>query len=127
MLLHSEVEAQAIIPFLRTTVAKILIDKYSLTQQQSAKKMGITQATISNYMNRSRGNIELYLITERIQSYAEQIADEIINESSEIIVGEKFEIALKFIREQGIIYDLHQELENNHIIKDCPLCSSRRQ
>ena len=80
MLLHSEVEAQAIIPFLRTTVAKILIDKHSLTQQQSAKKMGITQATISNYMNRSRGNIELYLITERIQSYAEQIADEIINE-----------------------------------------------
>ena len=49
------------------------------------------------------------------------------NESSEIIVGEKFEIALKFIREQGIIYDLHQELENNHTIKDCPLCSSRRQ
>ena len=50
-----------------------------------------------------------------------------MNESSEIIIGEKFEIALKFIREQGIIYDLHQELENNHIIKDCPLCSSRRQ
>ena len=105
MLLHSEVEAQAVIPFLRTTVAKILIDKYELTQQQSAKKMGITQATISNYMNRSRGNIELYLITNRIQTYSEQIADAIMNEGSEIIVGEKFEVALKFIREQGIIYD----------------------
>ena len=104
-----------------------MIDKYSLTQQQSAKKMGITQATISNYMNRSRGNIELYLITERIQSYAEQIADAIMDESNEIIIGEKFEVALKFIREQGIIYDLHQELENNHIIKDCPLCSNRQK
>ena len=75
----------------------------------------------------SRGNIELYLITNRIQTYSEQIADAIMNESSEIIVGEKFEVALKFIREQGIIYDLHQELENNHTIKDCPLCSSRRK
>ena len=61
------------------------------------------------------------------QTYSEQIADAIMNESSEIVVGEKFEVALKFIREQGIIYDLHQELENNHTIKDCPLCSSRRK
>ena len=81
MLLHSEVEAQPIIPFLRTTVARILIDKYSLTQQQSAKKMGITQATISNYMNRSRGNIELYLITERIQLYSEIVGDLDVNEA----------------------------------------------
>lgn len=127
MLLHSEVEAQAIIPFLRTTVAKILMEKYGLTQQQAAKKLGITQATISNYKNRSRGNIELYLITKRVQSYTEQIANVIMNESNEIIITENFEVALKFIREQGIIYDLHKELENNHVVKDCPLCSNRQK
>ena len=37
-----------------------------------------------------------------------------------------FEIALKFIREQGIIFDLHKELENNHVVKDCPLCANRK-
>ena len=126
MLLHSEVEARAVIPFLRTTVARILIDKYGLTQQQAAKKLGITQATISNYKNRSRGNIELYLITKRIQSYSEQIADVIMVGENDIIITENFEIALKFIREQGIIFDLHKELENNHVVKDCPLCATRK-
>lgn len=127
MLLHNEVEAQAIIPFLRTTVAKILMEKYGLTQQQAAKKLGITQATISNYKNRSRGNIELYLITKRVQSYTEQIANVTMKEGNEIIITENFEVALKFIREQGIIYDLHKELENNHVLKDCPLCSNRQK
>ena len=47
MLLHSEIEANAVIPFLRTIVVKRLIEKYNLTQQQAAAKLGITQATIS--------------------------------------------------------------------------------
>ena len=110
MLLHSEIEANAVIPFLRTIVAKRLIEKYNLTQQQAAAKLGITQATISNYKNRSRENIELYLITKRIDSFADDIAIMIMKNGSEIKISEMFETTLQFIREQNIIYDLHKEL-----------------
>ena len=124
MLLHSEIEANAIIPFLRTIVAKRLIEKYDLTQQQAATKLGITQATISNYKNRSRENIELYLITKRIQSFADDIAVMIMKNTSEIEISEMFETTLQFIRGQNIIYDLHKELESNHNVEKCPMCKN---
>ena len=124
MLLHSEIEANAVIPFLRTIVAKRLIEKYNLTQQQAAAKLGITQATISNYKNRSRENIELYLITKRIDSFADDIAIMIMKNGSEIKISEMFETTLQFIREQNIIYDLHKELENNHNVDNCPICKN---
>jgi predicted transcriptional regulator len=124
MLLHSEIEANAVIPFLRTIVAKRLIEKYNLTQQQAAAKLGITQATISNYKNRSRENIELYLITKRIDSFADDIAMMIMKNSSEIEISEMFETTLQFIREQNIIYDLHKELEINHNLDNCPICKN---
>ena len=117
MLLHNEIEANAIIPFLRTIVAKRLIEKYGLTQQQAAAKLGITQATISNYKNRSRENIELYLITKRIESFANDIAVMIMKNTNEIEISEMFETTLQFIRKQNIIYDLHKELESNHNVE----------
>ena len=96
--------------------------KYGLTQQQAAVKLGITQATISNYKNRSRENIELYLITKRIESFANDIAVMIMKNTNEIEISEMFETTLQFIRKQNIIYDLHKELESNHNVEKCPIC-----
>ena len=82
------------------------------------------QYLISNYKNRSRENIELYLITKRIQSFADDIAIMIMKNTSEIEISEMFETTLQFIREQNIIYDLHKELESNHNVEKCPMCKN---
>jgi predicted transcriptional regulator len=45
-----------ILPLYRSFVAKELVKKYNYTQVQAAKKLGTTQAAISQYLNSKRGH-----------------------------------------------------------------------
>jgi len=54
--------ARHILPFYRSFVAKELTEKYNYTQVQAAKKLGTTQAAISQYITSKRGY-------KRIQNY----------------------------------------------------------
>lgn len=47
--------ARYALPTFRLLVAKELIEKYNLTQIDAAKKLGITQAAISQYFHSKRG------------------------------------------------------------------------
>jgi predicted transcriptional regulator len=51
--------ARYILPLYRAFVAKELIEKYNYTQVQAAKKLGTTQAAISQYMTSKRGHKSL--------------------------------------------------------------------
>ncbi len=55
MSLNCESVARLILPIYRSFVAKELIQKYRLTQNDAAKKLGTTQAAISQYVNSKRG------------------------------------------------------------------------
>ena len=54
--------ARHILPLYRSFVAKELTEKYNYTQVQAAKKLGTTQAAISQYITSKRGH-------KRIQNY----------------------------------------------------------
>jgi predicted transcriptional regulator len=56
--------ARYLLPLYRAFVAKELIEKYSYTQVEAAKKLGTTQAAISQYMTSKRGH-------KRIPNYDE--------------------------------------------------------
>lgn len=55
MSISCEKVARHLLPVYRSFVAKDLITKYSLTQNEAAKKLGTTQAAISQYINSKRG------------------------------------------------------------------------
>jgi predicted transcriptional regulator len=55
MSISCESVARNILPIYRRFVAKELIIKYKLTQNTAAKKLGTTQAAISQYINSKRG------------------------------------------------------------------------
>src|SRR3989442_6712670 len=55
MLNPYEIVSRSALPALRAMVSKRLKDRYSMTQQQIAKRMGITQASVSNYARKARG------------------------------------------------------------------------
>ncbi|HLE74614.1 MAG TPA: helix-turn-helix domain-containing protein [Candidatus Bathyarchaeia archaeon] len=56
--------ARYLLPLYRAFVAKELIEKHNYTQVQAAKKLGTTQAAISQYMTSKRGH-------RRIPNYEE--------------------------------------------------------
>ena len=69
--------ARHILPIFRSFVAKELVYKYKLTQKEAAKKLGTTQAAISQYKNSKRGvkNVPNYAeIEPLIQNAAAKIA-----------------------------------------------------
>lgn len=55
MSLSCESVARHILPLYRSFVAKELISKHNFTQIEAAKKLGTTQAAISQYVNSKRG------------------------------------------------------------------------
>jgi predicted transcriptional regulator len=76
MSISCESVARHILPLYRSFVAKELIDKYDYTQVKAAKKLGTTQAAISQYMTSKRGH-------KGIPNY-EEIAPSIQNAATEV-------------------------------------------
>jgi predicted transcriptional regulator len=68
--------ARHILPLYRSFVAKELVRKYKYTQVQAAKKLGTTQAAISQYLTSKRGH-------KRIQNY-DEIAPLVQNAATEV-------------------------------------------
>jgi len=94
MSLPCESIGRRLLPFFRAHIARELIEKYGFTQVETAKKLGTTQAAISQYLSSKRGIGDLEQFKDllpMIQSAASEIANKI---ALGIIDSDK--IALKF-------------------------------
>ena len=66
-----------VLPIFRSLVAKELISTYGLTQFEAARKLGTTQAAVSQYVNSKRafkGEKHLDLVLPKIQAIASSTA-----------------------------------------------------
>jgi hypothetical protein len=90
MSISCESVARHILPVYRSFVARELVTKYNLTQNQVAKKLGTTQAAISQYINSKRGvkGIPNYeQIEPMMQNAAAKVAKRMANTEMQ---GEEF-------------------------------------
>jgi len=74
---NCEAVARHVLPLYRAFVAKELIEKYGCTQVQAAKKLGTTQAAISQYLTSKRGhknNSEYDVISADVKGAAAKVA-----------------------------------------------------
>lgn len=86
MKLHCEIAATKLLPTIRAMVAKELIEKYGMTQQEAATKLGITQSAVSQYIRQLRGSKlssmeKDRMIYKKIEEIASKLASS--NESPE--------------------------------------------
>jgi predicted transcriptional regulator len=82
MSLSCESVARHILPVYRSFVAKELILKHNLTQIEAAKKLGTTQAAVSQYVNSKRGvkGVPNYAeIEPLIKEAAANVANRMVN------------------------------------------------
>jgi len=49
-----------ILPLIRKEFAKSLIKDHGLTQRKAAEKLGITEAAVSQYISKKRGDLTLF-------------------------------------------------------------------
>ena len=68
-----------ILPALRASVVKELSGKYDMKQSDIAKKLGITQASVSQYLSATRaGGTKVTESFPKIKTYANEIANRIV-------------------------------------------------
>ena len=78
-----EIIGKYALPIYRSMLAKELVQKYKLTQTEAAKKLGTTQAAISQYLSSKRAfkgmeHVEHYL--PKIEAMADETAKKIIKD-----------------------------------------------
>ncbi|MGC9209638.1 MAG: transcriptional regulator, partial [Nitrososphaeria archaeon] len=72
-----------VLPAYRSLIAKQLLEKYGLTQEEASKLMGISQAVISYYVTKKRGKgVSKYESVELLRKEAEKAAKRLVNGES---------------------------------------------
>jgi len=64
-----EIVGKYVLPIFRSMLAKELVQKYHLSQTEAAKKLGTTQAAVSQYLSSKRA----YKGTEQVEQYLPKI------------------------------------------------------
>jgi len=73
-----EVASKYMLPALRVTIARKLIEDYGFTQMTAASKLGVTQSAMSKYMSRKRGKAQS--VPEKLEAHLDFLAKEIAGE-----------------------------------------------
>ena len=118
-----EMISRSALPALRAMVARRLQEEYRMTQQQVAKRLGVTQASISNYSRHARGSM-INLETDAVVSGA---ADKIALLLSSDPVSEAEAVnamteVCDYIRFNRLMCSLHQDLEPGYNVDTCAAC-----
>jgi len=77
-----EMIGKYVLPIFRSMLAKELVQKYKLSQTEAAKKLGTTQAAVSQYLSSKRAykgieHVESFL--PKIQEMARETAKKLVN------------------------------------------------
>ena len=119
---YCEVVAQYVLPTMRALIAKKLMEKYKLTQQNAALKLGLTQSAISQYMRNLRGSkIKSIEKDENINKEIEIFVDRIASgDLDSLKTLDAFCSICKLIRKKKLLCSIHIKLFPE--LKDCRIC-----
>jgi uncharacterized protein len=119
---YCECVAQYVIPTMRALIAKRLMDKYKLTQQAAAIKLGLTQSAVSQYIRNLRGSkvktIENdEVVKNEIETFVDRIQSGDLNPLTSM---EQFCKICKAIRKRKLLCDIH--IKSFPGLKECKSC-----
>ena len=119
---YCETVSQYVLPTMRALIAKRLMEKYKLTQQSAALKLGLTQSAVSQYIRNLRGSKIKSIekddkIMKEIDNFVDKIAAGDVNSVSTF--NDFCEIC-KLIRKEKLLCEIH--IKAFPILKDCKTC-----
>ena len=118
-----EIVAKSALPALRAMVAKRLQEDYHLTQQQVASRLGVTQASVSNYARKTRGMMVNLESDSTVSKAADKIARELSSKDSDTREAlRSMTEVLDYIRFNKLMCILHGDLEPGFQVEGCYAC-----
>ena len=118
-----EIVSKSALPALRAMVAKRLREKYGLTQQKVAERLGVTQASVSNYARRARGVMVNLETDATVAKAADKIAASLSGAKPDQMNALRMMTDVcDYIRFNHLMCTLHRELEPGFQVEGCGAC-----
>jgi predicted transcriptional regulator len=104
-------------------VARRLQETHHMTQQQVAKCLGVTQASVSNYARKTRGIMVNLESDSVVANAADKIAKELsAGEPDQRVALRSMTEVLDYIRFNHMMCTLHSDLEPGFQVEGCYAC-----
>jgi predicted transcriptional regulator len=126
MLLPCEVGVKTVLPAIRAEMARGLVEKHGMKEQQAAEILGLSQSAISRYTTKNRGNIITIGNVPEVQTLIDQMLNLLMREKSH----QKTEIltllceTCKIIRQKGLMCQFCQKKTPKPSSETCAFCRS---
>jgi predicted transcriptional regulator len=118
-----EIISKSALPAFRAMVSKRLIEDYDLTQQEAANRLGVTQASVSNYARKARGRMLDLEVDENIAKAADHVATVLAAENPDRREALRMMTEVcDYIRINHVLCSLHNELEPGFNTESCYAC-----
>lgn len=119
---YCEIASQYLLPTMRALIAKTLMEKYKMTQQDAASKIGLTQSAVSQYMRQLRGSKVKLIekdsgIMEEVEKFAGRIAS---GELDKMGTLDAFCEICRLARKRKLLCEMHSKSFPE--LKDCNIC-----
>ena len=113
-------------PAIRGVMARVLVEKHGLKEQQAAEILGLSQSAISRYATKDRGNIITIEDVPEIQINIDHMIELLLTErfSRMIDVFELFCETCKLIREKGLMCQACEKKTARPTQETCAFCRS---
>jgi predicted transcriptional regulator len=118
-----EIVSKSALPAFRAMVSKRLTNDYSMTQQEVATRLGVTQASVSNYARKARGTMLDLEIDENIRKAADQVARLLASDKPD--QREALRLMTEFcdyVRFNHTLCGLHEQLDPGFKSEGCVAC-----
>jgi hypothetical protein len=112
-----------ILPGIRREFAKILVEDFKLTQRETAKKLGLTESAISQYLKSKRG--QKLKLNKKINNEIKKSMKELSISKSNFKIIEELCSICTLMRNYGLICDLHKE--KNAELNNCKFCTEKKK
>ena len=107
----------------RAMISKRLTENYSMTQQEVATRLGVTQASVSNYARKARGMMLDLEIDKNIANAADQVAELLASDKPDQREALRLMTEVcDYVRFNHTLCTLHEELEPGFSSEGCFAC-----
>jgi len=118
-----EIVSKSALPAFRAMISKRLTDDYDMTQQEVALRLGVTQASVSNYARKARGIMLDLEVDENIRKAADKVAEVLAAEKPDQREALRLMTEVcDYVRYNHTLCGLHQELEPGFKTEGCFAC-----
>lgn len=128
MIIPCEIAVKSVIPAIRAAMAKELVEKYSLKQNQVAEALGISQSAVSKYTRQVRGHVIKIDDIEEIQPLINNMITLLINGNLQRaeLLG-LFCLTCMTIRKKGLMCQFCQRTDPKIEIEKCGVCLTQKR